>query len=439
MELSIESRWVYYPKENKLIENGRIIVEGNLIVFSGKKGDPKAVTAGHDSYNFPYGIVIPGFVNSHTHLPETLLRGLCDDQTLQTWLYEVIWKHEPNMSAKDAYWGSMLGIAEMLSCGTIGFNDQYFYSNNMAQAVYESGIKAFLSPSIFFEGNPEANSMEEAFKNAKNTFNKWNGKNNRLWIGFGPHAPYTVDIEWFSRIADEARKQGTKLHTHFNETEYEIETALKNWGKRPIEYMDEAGITDVIQSGAHCIFLSEREIEILRDNQISVLHCPKSNLKIGAGIADIPKLITSNVNVCIGTDGQASNNKLDIIEEIAIEVLIHKGIQKNPALIPSHEAIRMATTNTCHLFPKGVYSGTLAENTPADIAVINLDSICTTPIINPVSHLTYAIGRENISMTVVDGVILYHNGEFPLMDVSKIKENARKATEGIFKRTEEQN
>jgi len=203
--------------------------------------------------------------------------------------------------------------------------------------------------------------------------------------------------------------------------------------------MEEVGITDVIQSGAHCIFLSDREIEILRDNHISVLHCPKSNLKIGAGVANVPKLINSNVNVCLGTDGQASNNKLDIIEEIAIEVLIHKGIQKNPALIPSHDAIRMATVNASHLFPDNVYSGTLAENTPADLAVIDLDTISTTPIINPVSHLTYAIGRENVTMTVVDGVILYDNGDFPLMDVSMVKEKARKATEGIFERTEKRN
>ncbi len=435
MDIALDSRWIYYPHENRIIENGRIIIEGTKITFSGKKSDPKAVTSGHDRYDYPLGIIVPGLVNAHTHLPEVLLRGLNDDRTLQEWL-EYIWKYEPNMSAKDAYWGTMLGIAEMLACGTVGFNDQYFYSNQMAKAVHETGIKAVLSPSIFYDGNPEANSMDEAFKHALKTFDQWNGKNNRLWIGFGPHAPYTVDDEWFLRLADEARNRETTLHTHFHETEYEIETSIKKVGKRPIEHMEELGVLDVIRGAAHCIFLTQKERKILQKNQNFVLHCPKSNLKIGAGIANIPELIKSKVNVCLGTDGQASNNKLDMIEEMAMEVIIHKGIQRDPTLTPSHEVIRMATTNASQLFPKGVYSGTLTKGTSADLTIINLDSIPTTPIINPVSHLTYAIGRENVVMTIVDGEILYHEGKFPTIDSEQIKEKARKATENIIERTE---
>lgn len=435
MDLQIDTKWIYYPKQNKLIEDGRILIEENKIVYSGPKNNSKAISAGHDRFNFSHGIATPGFVNAHTHLPETLLRGLVDDKDLHTWLKH-IWTYEPNMSASDAYWGSMLGIAEMLASGTVAFNDQYFYSNQIARAVDSSGIKAFLSPSIFYDGNPEANSMEEAFQHAQDTFKNWNGKNNRLWIGFGPHAPYTVGQEWFTCIADEARKLGTILHTHFNETEREVQEALKKWGKRPVERMEEIGTLDTIQSAAHCIHLSDHEIELLRKYNISVLHCPKSNMKIGAGLADVPKLLKSNINVCLGTDGQANNNKLDMIEEMAFEVLIHKGFRKDPTLLPSHEVIRMATVRASQLFPKGVYSGTLTEETPADLTVINLDSIQTTPIINPISHLTYAIGRENVEMTVVDGAILYLDGEFPTLDKSEIKEKARKAIANILEKKE---
>ena len=435
MSIALDSRWLYYPHENRVVKNGRIIIEDTKIIFSGKKTDSKAITSGHDRYNYPLGIIIPGLINAHTHLPEVLLRGLTDDRSLKQWL-DYIWTYEPKMRDIDAYWGSMLGIAEMLACGTIGFNDQYFYSNQMAKAVYESGIKAVLSPSIFFDGNPEANSMDEAFKHAINTFDKWHGKNNRLWIGFGPHAPYTVNDEWFLRLADEARNRETTLHTHFHETEGEIKLSLEKVGERPIGHMEKLGVLDVIRGAAHCIYLTERERKILHKNQSCVLHCPKSNLKIGAGIANIPELIRSKVNVCLGTDGQASNNKLDMIEEIAMEVLIHKGINRDPTLTPSHEVIRMATINASQLFPKGVYSGTLDEGTSADLAVINLDSIPTTPIINPVSHLTYAIGRENVIMTIVDGEILYHEGKFPTLDSEHIKEQARNATENIIARTE---
>ncbi|UCE14258.1 MAG: amidohydrolase [Candidatus Heimdallarchaeota archaeon] len=435
MDFLIDTKWIYYPKQNKLVEDGRILIEGNKIVYSGPKNDSQAISASHDRFNYSHGIATPGFVNAHTHLPEILLRGLVDDKDLHTWL-DQMWKYEPNMSASDAYWGSMLGIAEMLASGTVAFNDQYFYSNQMARAVDSSGIKAFLSPSIFYDGNPEANSMEEAFQHAQDTFKSWNGKNNRLWIGFGPHAPYTVGQEWFTRIADEARKLGTSLHTHFNETEREVQEALKKWGKRPVERMEEIGVLDTIQSAAHCIHLSDQEIELLRKHNISVLHCPKSNMKIGAGLADVPKLLKSDVNVCLGTDGQASNNKLDMIEEMAFEVLIHKGFGRDPTLIPSHEVIRMATAQASQLFPKGVYSGTLAEGTSADLTIINLDSIQTTPVINPVSHLTYAIGRENVEMTVVDGTILYLDGEFPTLDTIEIKEKAEKAIGNILDKTE---
>jgi 5-methylthioadenosine/S-adenosylhomocysteine deaminase len=164
------------------------------------------------------------------------------------------------------------------------------------------------------------------------------------------------------------------------------------------------------------------------------LHCPKSNLKIGAGIANIPKLLESNVNVCLGTDGQASNNKLDMFEEIAMEVLLHKGINKNPLLIPSHQAIKMVTVNASKLFPREIYSGTLEENTRADIAIIDMDVITTTPVINPVSHLTYVVGRENVVMTIVDGVILYYNNEIMTLNIKEIKEKSQNITEKLLEK-----
>ncbi|MHA2074794.1 MAG: amidohydrolase family protein, partial [Candidatus Hodarchaeales archaeon] len=226
MDLVIDCKWLFYPAKNKLIENGRLIIEGNLIVFSGSKDDPKAQSSGHDHYKFKKGLALPGLVNAHTHLPETLLRGVCDDKPLQSWLND-IWAIERHMSAEDAYWGSLLGMAEMISCGTIGFNDQYFYSSEIAKAADKTGIKANLAPSIFYDGNPEASSMEEAFVNAKNTITKWQGKKDRIWVGLGPHAPYTVGFDWFSKLAEESRKLDIPFHTHLNETEFEVQNSLK--------------------------------------------------------------------------------------------------------------------------------------------------------------------------------------------------------------------
>ncbi len=434
MDIAIDCKWLYYPARNKFIENGRIVIEDNMIIYSGYRTNRKSQISGHERYEFKKGIALPGLVNAHTHLPESLLRGVCDDKPLQSWL-DVIWTVEPHMTPEDAYWGSLLGIAEMLSSGTVGFNDQYFYSNQIAKAADQTGIKASLAPSIFFEGNPEANSMEEAFKHAKNTISKWQGKNDRIWIGIGPHAPYTVDQEWFTVIAEEARNQDILLHTHLNETQYEVENSLKERGMRPIEWMEKEGLLDQIGSAAHCIHLSDSEMALLKKHNISVLHCPKSNLKIGAGIANVPKLLDSGVNVCLGTDGQASNNKLDMIEEIAMEVLLHKGIQQNPTILPSHEVIRMATTNASQLFPKRVYSGTLEENTRADVVVFDLDSVFTIPIINPISNLTYAIGRENVVMTIVDGQVLYQDNKLLTLDLEEIKKKSQQVTDLLMEKT----
>ncbi len=433
VDLVIDAKWLYYPKKEKLVSDGRLIVENTEIIYSGPKRKSNQSTTGYEKLVIPKGIIVPGFINSHTHIPMTLFRGYSDDKILQEWL-RIIWTIEPNMKPEDAYWGTKLGIAEMLACGTVGFNDQYFFSDKVAEATVETGIKAALAPSIFWDGNPESNDMKEAFDFAVSTYKKWNGKNDKIFINLGPHAPYTVDQDWFTIIADKAVELNTGIHTHFNETQYEVEESLKTRGMRPIEYLESIGVLESITAAAHCIFTSNKEKELLKKYNISVLHCPKSNLKIGAGIAEIPEYLRKGINVCLGTDGQASNNKLDMIEELAFEVLLHKGINNDPTLISAQEAFQLATCNGSQLFPKGIYAGTLETGTKADITVIDLDSIHTSPIINPISHLTYSIGRENVKMTIVDGQILYKDGEFSTLNIEEIKDQAQKTSDRLVEK-----
>ncbi len=435
MDLVIDGKWVYYPLSGEVVKNGRIVIEGDKIIYSGpKQSEENYKTSSHEYYNFEKGLIIPGLINAHTHIPMTLQRGISENKPLQTWLKH-IWSIEPHLLPEDAYWGAMLGIAEMFSSGTIGFNDQYFYSDQIARAVHETGIKAVLAPSIFFTGNPESTSMEEAFNHAKNVHTKWNGDNNRLWIAFGPHAPYTVEKEWFQTIADEARERETTIHTHLNETEYEVNESQKTHSLRPVEWMEKIGVLDTINSAAHCVHLSQSEYELLRKYQVNVLHCPKSNAKIGTGVADTPRLLKENINVCLATDGQASNNKLDMFEEMSFEALIHKAIYKDPTVVTSTEVVRMATCNAESLFPSNVYSGTLLENTPADLVILDLNSPGTTPVIDPVSHLCYAIGREHVVMTIVDGSIVYQDGKFLTMNIDRVQDEAQRITNRLLEST----
>ena len=431
MDLVIDSKWIYYPASGNVIEDARIIIEGSKIIYSGPQTSRKFNQTDYEYYNFKKGMIFPGMINAHTHIPMSLLRGIADGKLLQPWL-EHIWSIEPNLLPKDVYWGTLLGIAEMFASGTVGFNDQYFFSDQIAEAVHQTGIKAALAPSIFFDGNPEAESMEEAFIHAKNVHDKWNGVNDRIWIKFGPHAPYTVDKEWFQEIAVEARNRNTTIHTHFNETQYEINESKKAHGLRPIEWIESIGVLDVIDSAAHCIHVSKSEVELLKKYNVNVLHCPKSNAKIGAGIANIPNYIKNGVNVCLGTDGPASNNKHDMIEEMAFEAIIHKAHQMDPTIIDTSDILKMSTINASPLFPNNSYKGTLEVNSPADLIVIDFDSPATIPVIQPESHLCYAVGREQVTMTVVDGSIVYHDGRFLPLDIEKIKKETQKITDRLL-------
>ncbi|MHA1444987.1 MAG: amidohydrolase family protein [Candidatus Hodarchaeales archaeon] len=217
-----------------------------------------------------------------------------------------------------------------------------------------------------------------------------------------------------------------------NETEFEVVESEKAHSLRPVEWMEEIGVLNIINSAAHCIHLSQNEIDLLKKYNVNVLHCPKSNAKIGSGIANIPHLLKEGVNVCLGTDGQASNNKLDMFEEMAFEVLIHKAVHKDPTVIKTADVLRMTTSNASSLFPMNSYSGTLEVNTQADMVVIDLDSPSTTPIIDPVSHLAHAVGREQVVLTVVNGSILYHNGNFLTLNIDKVKKETQRITDRLI-------
>ena len=257
--------------------------------------------------------------------------------------------------------------------------------------------------------------------------NKWHKKDSQLFIGFGPHAPYSVPDEYYLKIHEQATKYDTKIHTHLNETTREVEESINSHGLSPIEKMNELGVLDKIIA-AHCIHLSENDKALLHINNVSVLHCIQSNLKIGAGIAAIPDLINRNINVCLGTDGNASNNNLEMLEEVRLTAMIHKGIHYDPKLINTQTALKLATENPVKLFPQGVISGNLEVGSNADALLVDLNRIHTTPIINPLSNWVYSGNNQNIALTICNGKILYDEGMFTTLNIDDIMTKAQKST-----------
>ncbi|MDH5404872.1 MAG: amidohydrolase [Candidatus Heimdallarchaeota archaeon] len=424
----IKPKWILHP-QGSILENQIIHIEDNTFTYIGKY-DGSKIPHGTDVYTFDKGLVVPPFVNAHTHIPETLIRGICDDQDLHEWLYNHVWKVEPQMNKHDAKIGALLGIAEMIQSGTIGFIDQFYFSNEIADAVSKTGVKAYLAPSIF-EGNSETKTSEHALDKNIEVLKKWHGYDNRIFIGFGPHAPYSVDDEMYTRIFNLAEEYDTIIHTHLSETSREVNESKEKYDKSPIQKMHDLGILKRIIA-AHCVHVSDEDLQILYKNRVTVLHNIQSNLKLGSGIARIPDMIAKGINVCLGTDGSASNNNLDMLEEVRLNTLIHKGLNSDPKLINSLSSLKMGTSNASKIFPNNSYSGEIKVGDPADLIVVDLSSVNNTPVINPISNWIFSSYGNNINMTIANGTILYENGEFMTLDIADIKTKAQKSIERMM-------
>ncbi|MHA1169863.1 MAG: amidohydrolase family protein [Candidatus Hodarchaeales archaeon] len=423
-------RWILDSDFN-VIDNAVLVEENGKVTYIGNEAGAKAFLPGDPVIKeYMNGFLLPGLINSHTHICEVLLRGLCDDQSLDVWLWDYIWKVEPEMTPAEAYTGAKLGIAEMIAGGVVGFNDQYFFAGEIAKAVDETGIKAYLGPSIF-DNNPETGTIEAAFKRAKDVHSKWHGRDNRLFIGFGPHAPYTVSEEWFKEINEVARERGVLIHTHLSETREEIQRAKESWNMSPIALMEEYGALERIVA-AHCIHVDDRDRELLAKHGTPVLSCPQSNLKVAAGICNVPELLKLNIPVCLGTDGQASNNNLNVIEEMTLTALLHKGLRYDPTLIDAVTAIKTVTIYPSAIFPEGVYTGKLAVGNPADLMIVDFTGINMVPVINPVSSFVYSSNPSNVVLTACNGKVLYEQGKFTTLDLDSLKIEAQKAADRMI-------
>ncbi|MFX0116196.1 MAG: amidohydrolase [Candidatus Hodarchaeota archaeon] len=437
MEYLLKPRWLISP-DFKIAKNPSVVIEDKVIVEVTTNG-ATPLTRGHERKIFDKGLLCPAFINAHTHLPETLLRGLCDDKSLHEWLFDYIWQVEPQMTSQDAKIGAQLGCAELIASGSAGFIDQYFYASEIAEAVFETGMKAYLFPSIFGEDtvqyNPESATIEESFERAKKVYAEWHAKENRIFVGFGPHAPYTVSEEWLGQIASTAASLKTKIHTHLNETQREVKEAKEQWGMTPIEKVANMEILEHCLA-AHCIHVTEKEIALLSDTKVPVLHCPQSNLKVAAGVAPIPKYLAAGAGnlICLGTDGSASNNNLDILEEVMLTAVIHKGLHNDPTSVTAAEALQMATRNPAQIFPNDSFCRGIEPGERADLVIFNLSKSHLTPTLDPLSNLVYSAHSSDVQLTMSNGKILYENGQFWTLDIENILKRAAGAAEEMCRR-----
>lgn len=390
-----------------MIDHGYIVIDGRLI----KEVAPGNLAAeeGFQTIIDAQGMVaMPGLINAHTHAGMTLLRGYADDLPLMEWLQNKIWPFESRMIDEDYYWGTMLGILEMLKSGTTCFADMYFKMDEIARAVSETGIRANLARGMVGV-SPEA---DFAFTDSRELAARYHGNaDGRITMMLGPHAPYTCDPDYLKRVTALSDELQLGIHIHLSETLTEVQDMVSLYGKRPVELMKDTGLFSRPVLAAHCVHLTDAEIDMLASNQVAVAHNPESNMKLASGIAPVPDMLNAGITVCLGTDGAASNNNLDLFQEMRSCALLHKVNTMNPLAIPAYQALEMVTVNGARaLGLKDV--GTLKSGKKADLILIDFTKPHLYPRHDIYAHLVYSMLASDVDTVIINGDIIMEGRKF---------------------------
>lgn len=387
-----------------------IYIEGTRITAMGKKPEgflEEKVIDGKDR------LAIPGLVNCHTHSYMSFMRNVADDLSFMDWLFGSIDPIEQQMTDEDTYWGACLAIIEMMKSGTTCFNDMQMNIHQTTRAVKESGMRAVISRGLIGSGNDEAGQMRlrQAYEERDAAADC-----ERLSFMLAPHAPYTCDEGFMRIVSEEAKKNHMGIHVHLSESESEIAQIKEKYGCSPIEMADRNGLFDVPAIAAHCVQITESDMEILKAKNVSVVTNPASNMKLGNGFAPVPEMLDMGINVCIGTDGAASNNSLNLFHEMSLLALIHKGVKKTPQCISAKENIRIATINGAKALGLEKEIGSLEVGKKADIAILNLNSPSLTPRNNLIAGLSYSANGSEVETVIIDGKVTMENRKILTMD-----------------------
>ncbi|PKO24026.1 MAG: N-ethylammeline chlorohydrolase [Chloroflexi bacterium HGW-Chloroflexi-1] len=404
----------------RILRDAEIAIENGLIAAL---GTAPADFEPDETVDATDHIVMPGFHNAHTHSPMTLVRGWAEDMPLERWLNDRIWRAESALTADDVYWGAALAAAEMIRGGTVGFADHYFYMDRVAQVVTESGLRANLAWGVF---GAESGEVGATLPGIADFVAGWQGAaDGRIRTMLGPHSPYTCSPQFLARTAAAAARLGVGIHIHLAESMEQVEHSLAHYDLTPVEMLDRNGVLDVPVLAAHAIYLTEADRTILASRQVTVVQCPTCHMKLGMGVTPVPALQAAGVNVALGTDGPASNNALDMLQEARHAALLQKLHGLDPELMAGDLVLRMATQNGARAlgFP---LSGELSPGHYADLIMID----CATPRMRPrhdlVANVLYAAGSADVSDVMVAGRWLMRRRVLLTLDEARILDEAER-------------
>jgi 5-methylthioadenosine/S-adenosylhomocysteine deaminase len=409
-----------------VINDGAVAVTGSKIAAVGPYSDISKNYTSDRVLDGADRVVFPGLINTHTHAAMVYFRGLADDLPLQDWLEKHIWPAEMQWLTADFVEDAIeLACLEMLKAGVTTYTDMYLYQGGAARKVQKIGMRGVLCSGIIdFPWRDYAQSADDYFIKGEEHIKNWKG-NDLITPGIAPHATFTCSPENYTRAKELAEQYDVPLHTHLAETEFEVAQCKERYGKSPVEHLDSIGFLSDNVSAAHCVWLTEREIEILAAKKVGVAHCMESNLKLASGIAPVPKMIDAGGAVALGTDGAASNNDLSSLGELSTTAKVDKAISRDATVLDSKTALLMATRNGADIIGLRDTSGSLKPGKKADLVIADLKKPHLLPMYDVYSHIAYCMRSSDIDTVMVNGKIVVENGKATTINEEEVFSKAK--------------
>ncbi len=430
VDLIIEARWVLpIVPRSKMLERTAVVVSNGVIQDLLGIEACKLKYSATKTIHLMDHVLIPGLINLHTHMGMTLMRGLADDKALMPWLEKHIWPAEQELvSERFVRDNALFACAELLSGGVTCFNDMYFYPQATADAAVQAGIRAQLGLVVLEFPTAYAADADDYIQKGLEARDSWRNSP-LLTSSMAPHAPYTVADATYEKVITYAEQLGMGVHTHLHETADEISRSIDQYSVRPIRRMANLGLLGPNVTAAHCVQMNDEDVNLIKSYGVHVAHCPSSNLKLGSGVAPVSNMLNETINVGIGTDSAASNNRLDMFTEMRLAALLAKGSTGDASVVPAFQALEMATINGAKALGLDDKIGSLEIGKLADLAAIRIADVETLPCFDPISHLVYVCGREHVSHVWVSGDLRYEkpvnqSGVFANIEPLELKEIA---------------
>lgn len=426
--LCVDEHDTWYP-------DGYIIIEQNRIA---EVGDAKDCVPRGEVYGLRGKLVLPGFINTHTHSPSPLFRGMADDLKLMDWLQKRLWPAERHLTAEAVYWGTSLACLEFVENGITTFADQYFYADTVAEAAANSGLRAFIAATVFSHASPET---AETLQKAEDFILRHRGKEEetRIYPCLGPHAPYSCNADTLRETALLAQRYGVLVHTHISETREENEQLQARTGFSPTRYLEQLGLLDNMVLAAHCVHLAKEDFAVLREKKVRVSYNPVSNLKLVSGIMPLKQLWKNGVTVGLGTDGAQSNNSLDLLRDLKTGVLIQKQHQEDPTFFTAREAVRMLTIEGAAALQMEDQMGSIEAGKLADLTILDLGASNMLPVYpgllsNLYSQVVYSAMGANVQHVMVDGEFVLFDRRTVRVHKAEIVKNAGRMAAALMQK-----